>query len=208
MSNKTDWLKLENRIRATPLDLLKQGVHNRQWEAVDAAYTMLTGETVFPSSPSPAKEKTNEYNTVEEEISEDEENEEVIEKENEDDRDEDEIDDDEEGDEDAEEGIHKHRQNKIRVATGSQPVNVKGKKNTYKDDGVEAEADLKLMPSPEKIANLKTKRRPTYTKVKVKCSKCGTIEKVDPILAPQRLANGKYKMRYVCNDCSCIGGRE
>jgi hypothetical protein len=41
-----DWLKPENRIRATPLDLFKQGVRTRNWQAIDAAYVMFTGETL------------------------------------------------------------------------------------------------------------------------------------------------------------------
>jgi hypothetical protein len=44
MSEQVDWLKPENRLRATPLDLLKQGVSTQNWEAVAVAYLMLTGE--------------------------------------------------------------------------------------------------------------------------------------------------------------------
>lgn len=205
MEKNIDWLKLENRIRATPLDLLKQGVYNRQWAAVDAAFTMLTGLPVFPTQqiteplPSPAEPEEKTYfpkngviavphveTTVE---IKDEEEEDI----------------DEDEDEEEDNG-YEFRGKKTRLLTRTSPVNVKGIPNKFVDDGVEAKEDLALMPKPEVMAKRHKKRRTEYKTVKVKCHKCGTVEKVDPILAPSTLNKGKYKMRYVCNDCSCSGG--
>src|SRR5438477_11898580 len=44
MTEEINYLIPENRFRATPMDLLKQGLHNRSWEAIEACYVMLGGE--------------------------------------------------------------------------------------------------------------------------------------------------------------------
>src|SRR4051794_2531940 len=41
-----DWLKPENRFRATSMDLFRQGLRTQNWEAIAAAYLMLTGEKI------------------------------------------------------------------------------------------------------------------------------------------------------------------
>jgi hypothetical protein len=214
---KIDWLKLENRIRATPLDLLGQGLENGQWEAVSLCYTMLTGKVIPPpeahiniigkedKSSSITVGKTDKQEKVvtltEEELSfpadnidygdEDEEEEEIQ---------------DEEYDEEEEEEEDVHRtRSKIRVANKTVPVNARGKKNKFVDDGVTAQEDNAFLPKAETLLKSRKHKRPGYKKIPVVCSKCGSREKVDPMLAPVKL-DGKYKTKYVCNDCSCSGG--
>jgi hypothetical protein len=45
-----DFLKPENRFNATPMDLLRQGILRKQWNAVEACYLMLTGEQLHTPS--------------------------------------------------------------------------------------------------------------------------------------------------------------
>lgn len=45
-----DFLKPENRFNATPMDLLRQGILRKQWNAVEACYLMLTGEQLYTLS--------------------------------------------------------------------------------------------------------------------------------------------------------------
>lgn len=216
---KIDWLKLENRIKATPLDLLKQGIEQGQWEAVCAAYTMLTGIVLKPvfednkpednvEADRVIKENKNE-NNKNEDIYEDEDDDnsedDEDEDEDEDEEDDSELDDDEDDDED-EEGEHRIKRNRSKIHTRSSPVSFAGRKNEFVDDGSEAAEDLAFMPKPEVLQKRRKKRRPEYKTVRVRCSKCGASERVDPDVAPTTLNKGKYKMRYVCNECSCGGG--
>lgn len=209
---KTDWLKLENRIKATPLDLLKQGIEQGQWEAVCAAYTMLTGvvlKPVFEDHDPEANEivdANEEATRVIEENKKNRETEEEEEDEDEDsetEEDDSEIEDDDE-DEDSEDQ-HKIKNGRSKIRTRASPVSAFGVKNSFIDDGVEAAEDLAFMPKPEVLQKRRKKRRPEYKTVKVRCTKCGNTERVDPDVAPTTLNKGKYKMRYVCNECSCGG---
>ena len=215
MADSIDFLKIENRIRATPLDLLKQGIERGQWEAVNAAYTMLTGivlpipkfnpqvntietdsgkEIVVSSvtMPTPFSAKTEEeidlsldMTNIPDEVEDNDEDDSDLEEEDED-------------DEEVE-------QNSV-IRTRTAPVNVKGKRNKFVDDDMEAVEDKAFMPKPEVLKKLRKKVRPEHKLVKVRCRKCGDSFKVDPGTALGVFEAGDRKMKYVCNECSCVGG--
>lgn len=212
-----DWLKIENRIRATPLDLLKQGIERGQWEAVCASYTMLTGVVLPPPQlilvegpmdapltdgiPFSAEEQKDEPTEEEKEIVEDDDDD----IEDDEEQDDDEYDDTEENEEDDTDFEHKRKRNK-RIRTRTAPVRGSGK-NLFVPDDADAAEDLAFMPKPEVLAKRRKKRRPEYKTVKKRCSKCGTVDRVDPVVAAGTMGKDpKTKMRYVCNDCSCGGG--
>jgi hypothetical protein len=187
----TDWLKPENRLKATPLDLFRQGVVNRQWEAIDAAWVMLTGEPVFPTSTivpvseskkrgRPAKQKS-----VSPEISVPTPDTliDIIHMEPE------------------EESVHKiGTDGKIRNFGRKSSVGTHIKANSFTDDLTLEANEIKL--SKEHGVPRKTPRRSPSKPIAVKCSNCGKTEKVDPVLAIRSLPGG-YKMKYKCNDCIC-----
>jgi hypothetical protein len=212
---KIDWLEPANRFRATPMDLLKQGIVRRQWAAVEACYLMLTGEKLTGED-----EKTEVVTPAQAAIEEEpediaaeagmalsgpiEEEEEIPEIEEDEepslDEDEDEGYDDEEDDDGQ-----RQMQRTERIRTKTSKVGTKPRRNKFVDDGVEAAEDMKFMPKKEVMAQRVKHRRPSYNKVKVTCSKCGAREIVDPVLVPRKI-DAKYKPRYVCNDCSTNGG--
>jgi hypothetical protein len=205
----TNWLLLENRIRATPLNLLEQGLTERNWECISVMYTMLTGQPapnketceqlvtaiangypvalpqrpLITDSPSPLEDTAPPPAKKAKPKQEEE--------------------DDEDDDDDEEEEEPKPQKKKKSRFDKVKKVNVEGEENRFVDDGMAAVEDLKFMPkdiSPEKLRQ----RRPDYKKVKVRCKKCGTCERVDPMLAPKSIERN-YKMRYVCNTCSSGG---
>lgn len=227
MSSNIDWLAQENRIRATPLNLLKQGIEQQQWEAITLAYFILSGElikaggttagivAVAPPQPLPAEPELE----PEEEEDEDEEQDEPLEDEEvedeepqEDEGDEEEDDEDTIDLEDLDDEDEKPKKRKKKNSGGSNhietrtvKVSAKGRKNQFVDDLTEAIEDNAFLPKKEIPATVRGLKRPPHKRVAVQCSKCGKKEKIDPTLAPRKL-DRNYRMLYRCNDCSCGPG--
>jgi DNA-directed RNA polymerase subunit M/transcription elongation factor TFIIS len=182
----TDWLKPENRIRATPLDLLRQGLEEQNWEAVSVCYLMLTGEKIGRSVEASPVELEPELETETEEITPEEET---------------------ETEDDVDEisgvrSINTGGSNVIRTRTSKVGGNFK---NTFQPNLTEESADIKFNPPKEVIEKrLKTRHKRAPTKdVEIQCSKCGKSELVDPILARRKI-DKNYTMPYKCNTCSCL----
>jgi hypothetical protein len=178
-----DYLKPENRIRATPLDLLKQGISTRSWEAIDAAYVMLTGESILgilkakvspepQSKPKRGRPKKAKVEPVEVEVAP------------------------EAAPAPANNnGVHIINPTGVKNFGRSTAVSKDKRENKFVDDKSVAPNEIDLKPCPRK-----TPRRPPIPMVSVRCSECGKKEEVDPILAKRRLTT-KYSAKYKCNDC-------
>lgn len=212
MSEKVDWLLPANRFRATPMDLLRQGLESGSWEAVSAAFLAITGEKILPQTPSVSIRVDTEDFVKELEpknvgslpkvtdvvVTPPRKKKRRPEPEPEPDLD---IEDEVEDDEDS----PKARKGKIK--TRASKVSTKARTNKFVDDMSLAPEDVKYMPTAETLAKLPpSQSRPAYRKVKVKCSVCGLVEKVDPILAPVSLGEN-HRSKHRCNECSTTGGR-
>lgn len=203
-----DWLEPTNRFRATPLDLLKQGIERKQWEAVQACYTMLTGEVLqAPSDATPVEQIKGKHDIqvtlppVEKTATEAEtsitlrpaekiaqEIKRVIE--------------DEIYKDPLSECVAPARaaNSKDKIFTRARQHDCRPHPNTWKDDQTEAAdeiiADRKV---PSTILN---NQRPPIKNVKVRCQGCGKTEELDPSLVPYGLRlTRNYTMRYLCNGC-------
>ncbi len=173
----TDWLKLENRIRATPLDLLRQGVEQRSWEAIDAAFTMLTGEPVHTSNlihtelpETPAEIEANTPVTAG----------------------------------DLEELPQPELAQQVKNFGQKQKVIKKNFTNKFVDNEGDATEDKSFNPAnmAAKAAEHARNTRPTMKLIDAKCTNCGTVERVHPELVLTRHIDKDHTMRYLCNSCS------
>lgn len=188
---EVNWLLPENRINATPLLLLKQGLQKGQWEAVTMAYMILTGDKIVPPKDEyepveliqpPKEEKVVEISipVVEDDILPEAYPLEVYEEELE------------------EEGVHR-RPGVSRIPSSSTQVNVKGQKNRFVDLLKDEVGDKIKYPDKVKI-----KHRPGHRMIECTCHNCHKTEQVDMLLAPKKL-DKEYTTFYKCNDCSCSG---
>jgi hypothetical protein len=197
MNETIDFLKPENRLRATPLDLLKQGIVQREWEAIDAGYVMLTGQPIPAQSNDvkPLLQKMNE--TVKPKakrgrprkvkVEEPHVNNEIS----------------------MQMGVPSDcvapaTNGKHQVPSRRQAITERRHTNKWKDDGSEAADEIvKDRQVPAAILN---NRRPDMPWIKIRCTECG---KVEPGSWP---GGGKltksYTMKYKCNTCACGAASE
>lgn len=206
----TDWLKLENRLKATPLDLLKQGVTNRQWEAVDAAYTMLTGLPVFrqatllevaelPVATAADKLQAGSIQELQEAAQQLQESDKKELKASSPANSEAEA----EPDLEEEEASTVRKDKRVRIKARRSKINRdKQEPNKFVDDPALASEDIKFMPKEGTPRTHRLAKRPPFTQVKVVCKGCGKREKVDPELVPRKI-DRNYRPRYLCNECAC-----
>lgn len=206
-----DWLKPENRFRATPMDLFKQGLRTQNWEAVSAAYLMFTGEKIevgrheaVPTEkeqtepPKPKRKRgrprknllpeTPPVATLPTPVK-------------------------------AEDATPasidplysdcvapaKAPGSAEKIFTKSRQHDCRPHPNEFNDDGTEAPDEIvKERNVPAAILNAK---RPPVKNVRVRCQQCGKVEDIDPSLVPYGLRLTKdYTMRYICNSC-VVGAR-
>jgi hypothetical protein len=212
-----DWLKPENRFRATSMDLFRQGLRTQNWEAIAAAYLMLTGEKIevarrdaveisVPSEkeqivllqpdspepiqvmPEPPKRKRGRPRKNPLPVK---------------------------AEDTTPAGVNPLFADCVapakapgaidKVFTKSRQHDCKPHQNIFKDDCTEATDEIvKDREVPSAILNAK---RPPTNNVKVRCQQCGRVEDVDPSLLPFGLRLTKdYTMRYLCNGC-IVGAR-
>jgi hypothetical protein len=199
MASKIDWMKPENRFKATPMDLLKQGLEDGNWEAVSAAYLSLTGDKIVvgetpkkkrgrPSKKTAPKPEPEVEELVEEEVDEyfPEEGIELRER------------------------IKKYNEDDVtrtrsKIKTKTCKAGTTKFVNKFIDDQTEALDDLKFNPTKEALAKIKIKQRPPHKMIRITCSRCGKQEKADPIIANRRL-DKDYSAPVLCNSCSCVPG--
>lgn len=214
-----DFMKPENRFRATPMDLFKQGLRTQNWEAIAAAYLMLTGEKI----------EAHKHNDVDIFVPSEKEQQVLLQPNT------------PEPIQVMPEPIPKRKRGRPRknpvvvkptpivpvpslisgvptdcVAPAMDPSKRKNftkatrhdcrpRENTWRDDKTEsAEEIVENRNVPTSI--LET-QRPPVPMIKVRCSGCGTIDIVDPGQVPYGLKlTPKYRMRYLCNSC-CVGAK-
>jgi hypothetical protein len=201
-----DWLAPENRFRATPMDLLRQGLNKGDWNAVSACYLMLTGEKLSPSvkfttgdiqasvdlaKPKvepPKRKRGRPKKTKQEDVIVQEKQPSPV------------------YDAFADCVAPARASGKDgKVYTKATTHDCRPHPNTWSDDGNIAQNEIiKNREVPESI--LQAKRNP-WPEVKIRCSSCGTTDKVEAGLVPNGLRLTKnYSMSYRCNDC-IIGNR-
>lgn len=205
---KIDWLEPANRFRATPMDLLKQGLERQQWQAVAACYTMLTGEVIQVVKEDPVHKQEEVASVEEPEEYEDDEEDTAAEAglslagpASVDDDEENDLDNDDEEDYDDED----EPRAKNKIMTRTTRVGTEKRKNQFVDNQIDAMDDVKFMPKPDVLRKRVKRHRNAYEKIKVVCSGCGVKEKVDPMLVPRKI-DARYTPKYKCNSCSTAGG--
>lgn len=191
MVDNIDFLKPENRLKATPLDLLKQGIRNRQWEAIDAAYVMLTGEVAPITQSEAVKPKRSRQRkvqaepvvaTVIEEPSQPQSQPQV---------------------ETAglpSDCVTTATKGKHKLLSRKQSVLDRPHTNKWKDDLSEAVDEI--VKDRKVSSEILNNRRPDMPWLKVRCSECRDVFEVEPGSLPHggRLTK-RYKMKWKCNDC-------
>ncbi len=210
MDEIIDWLKPENRFKATPMDLFKQGLLQENWEAVRAAYMMLTGDKIEPVKKSgtiinfPVPENTAitleakpPIKFIPAEVPQD-----VLDKAT--------------APEKTSEAIEKVASTPPDLSSCVAPAKAKDNKrktkffkhNTNPRKLIwEDKGDL----SPEEIVKNRTvpkellDTRPPAPFVKVRCASCGKVEQVEAAFAASLRLTSKYQMKYKCNDCQTSG---
>jgi hypothetical protein len=202
MQDEIDLLKLENRVHATPLGLLKQGLVRKQWEAVSLAYMMLTGEKIEVEYEPVEIVNANAYaeHVIKNGRSEDtyrepeDKDEEIF------------IDNEPEPEEDEDEESPKSTRGSKTLARRAK-IETRDRKNKYIDKQIVAMEDISFLPKNKEIIKELETKRPPAAKIAVVCKECGKREKIDPSLGPVRL-DKSYRTRYLCNQCAIgPGGR-
>ena len=203
-----DWLAPENRIRATPLDLLRQGINKENWEAVSVCYLMLTGEKLtIPIKPGPSDGQKHETTTTNEVVKRKRGRSKKTEASPE---------------PEPQNFIDNHTPTYVptQFADCVAPATTKSSNKLYAkasthdcrphpnnfvdDSSIAAGEIVKNRKVPDEILN---NHRPPMKEVTARCSSCGKVEKLEPGLLPYGFRLTKnYTMSYRCNDC-IVGNR-
>jgi hypothetical protein len=195
MADNTDWLKLENRIRATPIDLLRQGLRTQNWECVRLCHLMLTGENIIAGMTVPAPTQEEVIQPVKRKRGRPRKNQQVIAKQEE------VVDNSLPPDEYTEctaPAMGKDGKNKL--FTRASQHDTRPHPNTFVDDETLETQDI--IKDRQVPASLLNNQRPPVQFFKVRCSNCGKVDKLEPGSLPYGLKLTKgYTMQYRCNSC-------
>lgn len=204
--NDIDWMLPENRIKTTPLLLLKQGLEQGRWDAISFAYMILTGDKInVPEQKTDITIPTI-YNKLVENIKD------IVSEEMLDFADDNSFINPKEVIEELppqtydDEGLFTNKKVETIIKGKTKKVNVKGNKNKFIDDPEEASEDNSFLPKDlSKVKKIGI--RPPHGMVKCTCRQCHKEEMVDAELAPKML-DQKYRTSYKCNDCCCFSSGE
>jgi hypothetical protein len=194
MTEEIDWLKPENRFRATPIDLLRQGLQTQNWEAINACYLALTGEkitakiqNVETSIEVPTKRKRGRPKKVKSISTEDKK-------------------------EDTPKGIPDYladcvapaqdpnQPKKVYAKAKTHDINPASHTNQFIDDGnIATQEIIKDRKVPTSL--LEAARQPVQF-FKIKCAGCGKKDVVDDVTVAFLKLPENYNMRYLCNNCA------
>jgi hypothetical protein len=194
-----DYMKPENRFKATPMDLFKQGLRTQNWEAIATAYLMLTGEKI----------ETHKHNDVDIFVPSEKEQQILLQP-------------------NTPEPIQVMPEpqpqpapvlgvpadcvttamdptKKLKRFTKATQHDCSPRQSTWKDDKVEAANEI--IEDRKVPAEILEAQRPPVPMTKVRCKDCGRIDLLEPGQLPFGLRlTPEYRMRYLCNDC-CVGAR-